>query len=190
MTWSSDGDGLSLEAKQFIAGVVSHLPALVALTCPSVNSYRRLKPRSWSSAYACWGLDNREAAVRVPSVYWGKEKESTNIEIKCVDNTINPYLAMAAVIACGLDGVKKSMSPPPPVSGDPMDLSDDEMKAMKVVRLPESLNNALIELETDIYLKKVLGDKLANTYIAVKSSEVNAFTLDSDFEYTQHRMRY
>ena len=190
MTWSEDGDGVSTVGKQFIAGIVSHLPALVSLTCPSVNSYRRLQPKSWSSAFACWGLDNREAAVRVPSVYWGKERESTNIEIKCVDNTINPYLAMAGIIACGLEGIKKELEPPMPVDGDPADMSDSEMEKHKVVRLPESLSNALIELETDIYLKKTLGEELSNTYITVKTSEVNSFALDGDFEMVQHRLRY
>ena len=190
MTGSGDGDGLSTIARNFIAGLVSHLPALVSFTCPSVNSYRRLKPKSWSSAYTCWGLDNREAAVRVPSVYWGREEESANIELKCVDNTINPHLAMAAVIACGLDGVEQKLEPPPPVQGDPHELTPDEMKAGQVTRLPESLNNALIELETDLYLKKALGETFTNTYITVKTSEVSAFALDSDFELAQHRIRY
>ncbi len=190
ITWSEEGDGLSETAKYFIAGIVSHLPALVSLTCPSVNSYRRLRPKSWSSAYTCWGYDNREAAVRVPSVYWGKEQESTNIEIKCVDNTINPHLAMAAVVAAGLDGIMKKMEPPLPVAGDPADLSPDEAEKHRVIRLPDSLKNALIELETDIYLMKMLGEELASTYIIVKSSEVTAFSLDSDFEYAQHRLRY
>ena len=190
LTWSSDDDGISKLAKHFIAGLVSHLPSLVALTCPSVNSYRRLQPKSWSSAYTCWGYDNREAAVRVPSTYWNQEEASTNIELKCVDNTINPYLAMAAVIAAGIDGVSKELEPPPPVSGDPADLTDSEMEEFGVSRLPESLHSALVELETDIYLMKMMGDELANTYIMVKTSEVNAFALDSDFEYTHHRLRY
>lgn len=190
LTWSKEGDGLSDIARYFIAGLVSHLPALVSVTCPSVNSYRRLKPKSWSSAYACWGYDNREAAVRVPSVYWGKEEESTNIEIKCVDSTINPHLAMAAVVASGLDGIMKKMEPPPPVAGDPADLSPEAMERHQVVRLPQSLDKALVELETDIYLMKMLGPELANVYITVKTSEVNAFALDSDFEYAQHRLRF
>ena len=78
--WDADGrnvfydraapDGLSTIGRQFIAGVLDHLPALVALTCPSVNSYKRLQPQSWSSAYTAWGHDNREAAVRVASPFW------------------------------------------------------------------------------------------------------------------------
>jgi len=181
---------LSELARQFIAGVVEHLPALVALTCASVNSYRRLKPKNWASAYTCWGLENREAAVRVPSTYWKMEEATTNIEVKCVDSTSNPYLALGAVIACGLDGVRRKLTPPAPVQGDPSDLTESEMRQGKISRLPQSLNSALTELEADVYLMKALGPDLANTYIVVKSSEVQAFLNDSAFEFSMHKHRY
>lgn len=188
MLWA-DG-GLSQFGTQFVAGIVEHLPALVAITTASVNSYRRLKPKSWASAYKCWGYENREAAVRVPSVYWGHEMASSNIEIKCADSTMNPYLALACIIACGLDGVRKKLAPPNPVSVDPADLSDEEREKDGIVRLPDSLHKALVELETDVFLMKTLGDALANAYIIVKSSEVQSFALDIDYELTHHRMRY
>lgn len=176
--------------KQFVAGILLHLPALVSLTCPSVNSYRRLKPGSWSSAYVCWGYENREAAVRVPTVYWGKEKESTNIEIKCVDSSCNPYLAMAAVIACGLDGVRKSMKPPVAVTVDPQTMTEEERIKQGITRLPTTLHEALVELETDVYLMQALGNDMANTFISVKTSEVSAFAHDADFETSYHRARF
>lgn len=188
MMWSDDG--LSELGLQFVAGIVEHLPSLVAITCPSVNSYRRLRPRSWSSAYKCWGYENREAAVRVPSLYWGHEMASTNIELKCVDNTVNPYLALACIIACGLEGIKKKMTPPPPLVGDPADLSDHEREKLGIEPLPSSLHKALVELETDVFLMKFMGEKLANTFVQVKQSEVAAFALDVDFELSQHRLRY
>lgn len=181
---------LSDFARQFVAGILNHLSALVSLTCPSVNSYRRLKPGSWSSAYACWGFENREAAVRIPTVYWGKEKESTNIEIKCVDSSCNPYLAMAAIIACGLDGVRKSMKPPVPVSIDPGTMTEEERIKQGITRLPTSLNEALVELETDVFLMQMLGEDMANTFISVKTSEVSAFAHDADFETSYHRARF
>ncbi len=183
-------EGLSEFGKHFVAGVVEHLPSLVAITAPSVNSYRRLQPKSWSSAYACWGYENREAAVRVPSLYWGHEMASTNIEIKCVDNCVNPYLALGAIIACGLDGCRRKLQPPEPVNCDPGSLSDEERTKLGINRLPDSLHQALVELETDVYLKAALGDTLFGTYIAVKTSEVSAFANDLDFELVQHRMRY
>src|SRR5205807_9482074 len=98
--------GLSREGRAFAAGVLEHLPALLAITCPSVNSYRRLAPNMWSSAYTCWGLDNREAAVRVASPFKGRVEASTHIEIKAVDGSANPYLALGAIVAAGLDGMQ------------------------------------------------------------------------------------
>ncbi len=90
--------GMSATGYHFIAGLVAHLPALVALTCGSVNSYRRLQPRFWSSAYTAWGMDNREAAVRICSPLRGDESSSVNLELKPSDSSANPYLALGAVI--------------------------------------------------------------------------------------------
>jgi len=183
--------GLSSFGMKFVAGIVEHLPGLVALTAPSVNSYRRLKPSCWASAYTCWGFENREAAVRIPSVYWGQEMATTNIEIKCVDSTSNPYLALAGVIAAGLDGVERDLMPPEPIDCDPATLSDDEREANRCMRLPGSLMDALMELEEDKLLMKMLGSRLADTYSAVKTSECGAFGgANPEFEMTHHRYRY
>ncbi|HEY9788330.1 MAG TPA: glutamine synthetase family protein [Candidatus Obscuribacterales bacterium] len=183
--------GLSDFGRQFVAGLLHHMPGLLALTCPSVNSYRRLKPSSWSSAFTCWGFENREAAVRVPSVYWGQEMATTNIEIKCVDSTCNPYLALAGIIACGLDGVSKGLVPPDPVEGDPDSLSEEEREARNIRRFPTSLADAIVELEEDELLMKMLGPQLADTYIAVKTSECGAFGgANTQFELLQHRARF
>lgn len=189
LLWADEGR-LSEFGLNFVAGIVEHLPALLSVTCPSVNSYRRLKPKHWSSAYKCWGYENREAAVRVPSVYWGHEMASSNIEVKCVDATMNPYIALACIIAAGLDGVRKKLKPPKPVTVDPADLSDEEREEIGAIRLPETLQQALTELETDVYLMKTLGEEMANAYIIVKSSEAESYNLDQDFELSHHRMRY
>lgn len=189
MFWSEKG--LSEFGRHFVAGVLAHLPALVAITCPSVNSYRRLRPRSWSSAYVCWGYENREAAVRVPSVYWGQEMATTNIEIKCVDSTCNPYLALACLIASGMDGVSRKLEPPQPIDFDPGAISDADLQDHNIERLPISLHEALIELEQDKLLMNVLGPELAQTFITVKSSECGAFAAaNADFELSQHRSRF
>ncbi len=181
---------LSEMGRYFIAGILHHIKGLCALTCASINSYWRLKPRSWSSAYTCWGYDNREAAIRVPSTYWGHEVDSTNIELKCMDNTANPYLALGAVIACGLDGIKRKLELPPPVQGDPCDLLPDEAEAAKVERLPGSLNEALTELEADLFLMRLLGPELANTFIVVKTSEIDALGSDASYEFATYLERY
>ena len=117
--WDTDGrnvlydaqaGGLSEIARHFIGGVLAHLPALLALTAPSVNSYRRLQPQAWSSAFAVYGADNREAAVRIPSPYWSDIAYSTNLELKPVDSSCNPYLALGGLIAAGLDGVDRQLT--------------------------------------------------------------------------------
>lgn len=184
-------NGLSEFGRHFVAGVLAHLSGLLALTCASVNSYRRLKPKAWSSAYTCWGFENREVAVRVPSVYWGQEMATTNIELKSIDSSSNPYLALAAFIAAGLDGVTRQLQPPAPVEVDPSTLSAEQLAANKIARFPESLQDALNELQKDEFLMSVLGDELARTYIAVKTSECAAFASeDVEFELANHRNKF
>jgi len=189
LLWADNG--LSEFGRHFVAGLLAHLKGLLALTCASVNSYRRLKPKSWSSAYTCWGFENREAAIRIPSVYWGQELASTNIEVKCVDSSSNPYIALACIIAAGLDGVRRKLELPPQVSGDPSLLSAADMKRLKVERLPESLSAALVELEKDSLLMKTLGPDLAKTFLIVKNSECKTFERQSiEFELLQHRNKF
>src|SRR5262249_55961571 len=84
-------DQFSRCGRHFLAGVLAHLPALVALTCPTVNSYRRLQPQTWSSAFAVYGHDNREAALRIASPFWSDVPGSVNLELKAADATCNPY---------------------------------------------------------------------------------------------------
>jgi glutamine synthetase len=116
---------------------------------------------------------------------------SCNIEIKCVDSSANPYLALGAVIACGLDGVKRQAELPPQVENDPSTLSPQEMIDKKVERLPSTLHEALIELEQDQFLMNLLGPALSKTFIVVKTSECGAFAgANADFELLQHRSRF
>lgn len=183
--------GLSEFGRHFVAGLVKHLRGLVAVTCASVNSYRRLQPRSWSSAYTCWGYENREAAVRVPSVYWGHESDSANIEIKCVDASSNPYLALAAVIAAGMDGVRNKLEPPEPVSVDPSTIGEVEAERGGIYRLPASLAEALEELARDEVLCETLGPEYLKVYLAVKKSEYDQCSkMSADEESRAHLTRY
>jgi glutamine synthetase len=192
LLWSADSENNFSEfGRWFVAGIVKHLPALVALTCASANSYRRLKPRSWSSAYTVWGFENREAAVRIPTQYWGDEQGTTNLEIKCVDSSCNPYLALAAVIAAGLEGVEDKLPPPQPVQVDPASLSADQQKKAGIKRLPASLTEALRQLAADKLLTDVLGAEMTKTYLAVKGSEADTFSKKPvKFEIEQHRTKF
>jgi glutamine synthetase len=163
--------GLSALGRSFVAGILAHLPALLAVTCPSVNSYRRLAPNMWSSAYTCWGPDNREAAVRVASPFAGRVEASTNIELKAVDGSANPYLALGAVIAAGLDGVTRGLDPGEPVATNPHDLTDEERSRRGILRYPATLADAITNLEKDDVLLGALGPALAHEFLAVRRAE-------------------
>ncbi len=167
--------GISTQGYAFIAGVLAHLPGLLALTCASANSYRRLLPHFWASAYTAYGFDNREAAVRIPSSFWGREAESANCELKPADHSGNPYLALGGLIAAGLDGIRRGLDPGEPVEVDPANLSDDERQRRGITRLPQSLDAALDALEADTVLRDALGPTLATAYIAVKRLEASHF---------------
>jgi len=183
--------GLSQLGAGFMAGILSHLPALLALTCPSVNSYRRLKPQMWASAYAAWGPDNREGALRLPSQFRGHEQESTNVELKAADATANPYIALGGVIAAGLDGVERGLQLPAPALVDPFTLGEEERRQMGANPHPASLQAALGGLRGDRVLMDALGDRLASAYLAVKESDIAAFAAaDEAFEFKQHFARF
>lgn len=164
--------GLSAEATGFIAGILHHLPGLAALTVASRNSYRRLRPGIWAGAFRTWGIDNREAAVRVPSDPSGAAP--SHFELKTSDASSNPYLALAAIIASGLDGMRRSLALPRPAQKDPARLSDAERRELVADPLPETLEIALAALEADPVLMDVLGSQLSQAYIAVKRFEWQA----------------
>lgn len=164
--------GLSQVARAFIAGILHHLPALMALTTPSVNSYRRIRPHCWSGAFRCWGLDNREAAVRVPND--GAFGSPTHFELKTVDASANPYLALGAVIAAGLDGVQHGWEPEQPVAVDPGYLSADDRKVRKIDSLPTNLGEAIAHLKQDDVLLNALNSQLSAAYLAVRQAEWEA----------------
>jgi glutamine synthetase len=186
-----DAHGISEIARAFIGGVLAHLPALVALTAPTVNSYRRLQPRFWCSAYTAWGPDNKEAAIRLPTPYRSARMESTNFELKPSDPSANPFLALGGVLAAGLDGIAAKRDPGEPTLVDPDTLSDAERARRGIRRLPRSLGEALDELERDAVLRGALGETLAKEYLIVKRSEVRAFDgKDAAFEIDQHFYKF
>lgn len=183
--------GLSDVALAFIGGVLAHLPALVAITAATVNSYRRLQPRFWCSAYTAWGPDNKEAAIRLPSPARSAPMESTNFELKPSDPSTNPFLALGALLAAGLDGIASKRDPGEPTLVDPDTLSDAERRRRGIRRLPKSLGEALDALERDDVLREALGEPLAEEYVIVKRSEVRAFDgKDAAFEIEQHFYKF
>lgn len=186
-----DEAGLSTMGRQFVAGLLAHLPGLIAITCASVNSYDRLRPGMWSGAYHGYGVDNREAAVRVPSRLRDCAAESTNIEVKACDATANPYLALGALIHAGLDGINRHLDPGPPLPGDPSRLDHETLRRHGITPLPTSLDEAVNALEADEFLMEVLGPQRRVLYPAIKRADViDHKQLGADFNYYQHSIRF
>lgn len=192
LLWDSqDRYRLSELGYQFAAGILKHLRGLVGLTCASVNSYRRLNPRSWSSAYTAFGPDNREAAVRIASTFWGNEEKSMNLELKSSDSSANPYLALGALVAAGLDGIRNGWHPGTAVEVDPASLSEEERSRLGIVRLPTNLAEAMDAMEADPFFRETLGDLLFRSYTTVKRSEYAAFAEhDVEFELKHHFFKF
>jgi glutamine synthetase len=184
----SDRNGLSQVGYHFIGGLLAHLPALIALTCASVNSYRRLAPQMWASAFTCYGVDNREAAVRICSPLRGDPDSTVNLELKPSDSSANPYLALGAFVYAGLDGIRSKIDPGEALNVDPATLSETERAERGAHRLPASLAAALDALEADQLLMAALGPLRSTAYLAVKRSEAAHFAHSTDpyYECFQH----
>jgi glutamine synthetase len=187
----ADRYGLSATAYHFIGGLLAHLPALTALTCGSVNSYRRLAPQTWASAYTVYGMDNREAAIRICSPMRGNPAGTVNIELKPSDSTANPYLALGGFIHAGLDGIRRELDPGEQVNVDPATLTQAQRLRVGAHRLPGSLTAALNALEADDLLMAALGPLRGRAYLAVKRAEATAFAAqDADYECFHHFTKF
>jgi glutamine synthetase len=162
------GLGLSSLAYHFLGGILSHARALCALVAPCVNSYKRLvvgqslSGHTWAPAYICYGLNNRSAMVRVP---FGR------LELRLPDSSCNPYLAAAAVIVAGLDGIERRVDPPAPKNLNIHAMSPDEIRRQELGVLPQSLPEALDALERDTLFGDQLGKPLINELIRLKRME-------------------
>ncbi len=165
--------GITDTCRHFIGGLLEHARALVALTAPSVISYKRLQPHAWSGTFTAWGYDNREGFVRVPSTQWEDPESTARIELKASDNTANPYLSLFGILAAGEDGIEREIDPGEPVDGDPGALTQQERDRRGIERLPETLGEALDELESDKILTDKLGEALVEGYVAEKRTEWN-----------------
>ncbi len=182
LLWAADaGDRLlSDTGRHFVGGVLAHLPALVALTCPSFNSYDRLRPDAWAGSTVSWGLDNRECSVRVASPFRGREMESTNVELKACDPSCNPYLALGGLVLAGLDGIARRIEPPEPARTNPSRMSAEQKLRSGIRPLPGSQVEALDLLEADPVLFPALGELLGRCLMAVRRAEATSFAAMTD----------
>ena len=172
---------LSMMCKKWIAGVLNHARELSLLTNPIVNSYKRLVSGYEAPIYACWSDANRSSLVRIPAA----RGLATRTEFRNVDPCANPYLALAGILACGLQGIKKTEEKDiiPPVKDNLFDLTSEEISNRNITCLPETLHEAIEEFRKSDILKEVLGEHLFPKYIEAKEKEWKEYhTTVSEFE--------
>lgn len=181
--WDVDGDRdlsigemedepLSPLGLHFSGGLLEHAPALTGVGSPIVNSYKRLLPGSWAPAHICWGVGNRAALVRIPSM--GRRR---HIEFRSGDNAANPFIFLTAVLSAGLDGIQNGIEPPAPVEDDVGHLSNEEAEARGLAFLPGTLPAALDAFEADSVMAEGLGPVIFSEFLKVKRSELAAYNL-------------
>jgi glutamine synthetase len=167
--------GLTNTAVMFSAGILERLPALLAVGAPGVASYLRLIPQHWAGAYACWGLENREAAMRMVTGSTGSNSWAANMEVKCFDLLANPYLVLAGLLAAGSAGIAEGAVLPDPVDVDPAALSPEVLEERGIRRLPTSLRESLDQFVEDEALVTAFGRPLVDSIVAVRESELDLF---------------
>ncbi|MGC9517590.1 MAG: type I glutamate--ammonia ligase [Methanomicrobiales archaeon] len=158
---------LSKDALYFMGGLLKHSKALSAVVAPSVNSYKRLVPGYEAPVYIAYGLRNRSTLVRVPA----SRGNGTRVEFRCPDPSCNPYLAFAAMLEAGMDGMKNKIDPGEPTEIDVFELSSDQLESMGIETLPSSLWEAYHSLEKDDIVKASLGDHVYNQFMDIKRKE-------------------
>jgi glutamine synthetase len=167
--------GLSREGESFSAGVLQRLPALLAIGAPGPVSYLRLLPSHWAGVYACWGLENREAAMRMVTGSSGSGPWAANMEVKCFDLHANPYLLLAGLLAAGSAGLAHAARLPEPVDVDPAAIEESVLAERGISRLPTSLAQSVEAFEADDVLAAAFGPALTESIVALRRSEIELF---------------
>ena len=163
----SDPHGLSSTAYSFIAGLLVHAKGFTALTNPLVNSYKRLVSGYEAPSYKAWSASNRSALIRIPA----SSGSSTRVELRSPDPSCNPYLAVAACLAAGLDGIERGLTPPPEIPGNIYEMDAATRASFGIESLPRTLEEALEELQKDPLMMDVLGEHIAAHYVRGKGRE-------------------
>ncbi|MGO2764664.1 MAG: type I glutamate--ammonia ligase [Pseudolactococcus laudensis] len=158
---------LSETAYHFLGGILDHAYNFTAITNPTVNSYKRLVPGYEAPVYIAWAGRNRSPLVRVPA----SRGKGTRLELRAVDPTANPYLALAVLLECGLDGIERKLEAPAPVENNIYMMSGDERKAVGITDLPSTLHNAVKALREDDVVKAALGQHIYTNFVETKKVE-------------------
>lgn len=184
----SDNLGLSKAAYYFMAGILKHIKEITVLTNPLVNSYKRLVPGYDAPVYIAWSASsNRSPLIRIPS----SRGSSTRIELRCPDSAVNPYLALAACLAAGLDGIKNELEPPASVDTNIFAMSEEEMRAFGIEQLPETLGEALEAFEGSKFVQELLGKHIYTKYLEAKQEEWKKFRAEvTDWEIEEYLYKF
>ena len=180
--------GLSATAYYFMAGILHHMKAMTILTNPLVNSYKRLIPGYDAPIYIAWSAtSNRSSLIRIPS----SKGTSTRIELRCPDSAMNPYLALAACLRAGLDGIEKKMELPECVQGNMFTMDPADLERRGVERIPETLGDAIEAFEKDGFIREVLGEHIFHKYLEAKAREWRDFRAQvTDWEVSEYLYKY
>ena len=170
--------GLTGRGESILAGVLDALPQLCAVGAPSAASYLRLVPQRWAGPWQCWGLENREAALRLVTGTAGTEASAANAELKCFDASANPYLLAGAVTAIATATADEGRQLPEEIGVDPATLPPGEQPPL----LPRSIAEAIDHLEKDERLRAGMGDALFDAFVAVRRAEAELFAGWTDEE--------
>lgn len=183
----SGSEELSETAYHFLAGILKHAKALTAICNPTVNSYKRLVPGYEAPVYIAWATDNRSPLVRIPA----DRGNGTRLELRSVDPTANPYMAIAAVLEAGLDGLKNNLKPMDEVKHNIYQMTPKERQDAGIESLPDGLNNALVALENDEVIKKALGEHIFDAFVEAKHTEYNSYRQSvSEWERKHYMNKY
>lgn len=183
----NDKLGLSREAYCFIAGVLEHARGMSAITNPIVNSYKRLVSGYEAPIYIAWSAKNRSPLIRIPAA----KGAGTRVEIRNPDPAANPYLAFAAVLAAGLDGIRRGLTPPASVDTNIFEMSEEELEKKNIRALPKNLSEAVRELERDELIMNTLGEHIAKKYVKAKKLEWREYTTTvHEWEVNKYLIKY
>ncbi|MCL4454958.1 MAG: glutamine synthetase, partial [Deinococcus sp.] len=164
---------LSKTALHFIAGLLAHAEGMVAVTNPLVNSYKRLTPGYEAPTNIAWSASNRSAMIRIPA----RRGVGTRAELRMPDPASNPYLALAAMIAAGLDGIENKLVPPPAIQRNIYHMSVRDRRKHKIRELPGTLREALEALAKDRVIREALGSHVYEHLVQAKQIEWDSYRI-------------
>jgi glutamine synthetase len=173
---AKDDYGLSDTARSYIAGILEHARGMIGVLAPLVNSYKRLVPGYEAPVYIGWARINRSALVRIPQISKG-QMNSVRIELRCPDPSANPYLAFACMLAAGLDGIDRKLTPPAPVEENLYHFDAAKLASRKIRQLPGTLREALDELQADAVIGEALGEHVFERFVEAKAEEWDEYRM-------------